>query len=427
MPRQDAREARNSSVGVGPASSPRYSGGSSERIVKPRTSVRIRKPPSQRAVSSSSAMAAHHKPSAGRLPTGVRAVNVGLKLFGDALRAQGAAAVDVDWRIPAGGRPDLVRALTRTHGWLAASIEAANAEVCRRLDAAAPLLTGMAAAGDVVPGLGERMLLHPGPPLPWDEFCDPLRRSAHVAVMAEGWADTPAAAEALIASGGVDLDAANHHGTVLPMATVLGPSAPVFVAENPQGGTTAYSGSNPGPGPSAWFGVESPEAVARLVFLRDAVRPVLEAAIRAEGPIDVFSFASQGLQMGDDGHMRTQASTNLLIRTLLPALVAQDDPRRGDVARFLATNHLFFLNVAMAAAKATSDWAGAVPGSSIVTGMARNGTTFGVRLAGIDRWFRAPAPTVEKALFHPGYGPDDGAPDIGDSAVLETLGLGGAA
>src|SRR2546429_5444976 len=150
MPRQDAREARNSSVGVGPVSSPRYSGGSSERIVKPRTSVRIRKPPSQRAVSSSSAMAANDKPPRGfravHLPTEVRAVNVGLKLFGDALRAHGAAAVDVDWRIPAGGRPDLVRVLTRCHGWLAASIEAAKAEVCRRLDTAAPLLPGMATA-----------------------------------------------------------------------------------------------------------------------------------------------------------------------------------------------------------------------------------------------------------------------------------------
>src|SRR5207302_8878572 len=109
---------------------------------------------------------------------------------------------------------------------------------------------------------------------------------------------------------GVELGAANHHGTVLPMATVLGPSAPVFVAENPQGGTTGYSGINQGPGATARFGVESPEAVARSVFLRDAVRPVLEPAILAAGPTDVFSIASQGLQRGDDAHTRTQASTN---------------------------------------------------------------------------------------------------------------------
>jgi hypothetical protein len=131
--------------------------------------------------------------------------------------------------------------------------------------------------------------------------------------------------------------------------------------------------------------------------------------------------------MGDDAHMRTQASTNLLIRALLPGLVAADGDGGVKVARFLATNHLLFLNVVMAAAKTTSDWASAVPGSSIVTGMARNGTTFGVKVAGLDRWFTAPAPDVGQALFHPGYGPADAAPDIGDSAVLETLGLGGAA
>jgi hypothetical protein len=377
----------------------------------------------------------HDNGSPVQLPGRVAVVNVGLKLFGDAVRSQGAGVVDVDWRIPAGGDPALVAALTATYGPHTPRVEEANAEVCRRLDSAAPVLSGLATAGDVVPGMGERTLLHPGPPLAWEEVCDPLRRSAHVAVMAEGWAETPEAAEALITSGDVDLRPANEHATVGPMATVLGPSAPVFVVENPQGGgphgNRAFAGINQGPGAAAWFGVETPDAVARLVLLREAVRPVLEralaATIEAGGPIDIFSVAAQGLQMGDDAHMRTQACTNLLIRALLPGLVAADGDRGAEVARFLATNHLLFLNIVMAAAKATSDWACGVPRSTIVTGMARNGTSFGIRVAGLDRWFAAPAPDVGQALFHPGYGPGDAAPDIGDSAVLETLGLGGAA
>jgi hypothetical protein len=248
--------------------------------------------------------------------------------------------------------------------------------------------------------------------------------------MAEGWAETPEAAEAMIAAGGVDLQPANEHATVGPMATVLGPLAPVFVVENPSNGNRAFAGINQGPGAAPWFGVETPEAVARLVLLREAVRPVLEKAVavttQSGGPLDIFAMAAQGIQMGDDAHMRTQACTNLLIRTLLPGLVAGGD-HGVEVARFLASNHLVFLNIVMAAAKATSDWAAAVPGSSIVTVMSRNGTTFGVKVSGDDRWFTAPAPAVGQALFHPGYGPADAAPDIGDSAVLETLGLGGAA
>ena len=362
------------------------------------------------------------------LPDEVRVVNVGLSLLGDAIRQQGAAAVDVDWRIPAGGREDLVAALARLYGPLAGRIDAANAEAVRRLDEGSPAVIGIGSALDEVPGMEAAMVLHPGPPLPWEEFCDPLKRSVRAAAMAEGWASSPEDAEALVAGGKVRLDAANHHRTVVPMASALGPSTPVFVVENADGGNRAHSALNQGPGKTAWFGVETQEAVQRLVFLRDAVGPVLAAAVRAAGPIDVFSLVAQGLQMGDDSHMRTQATTNLLLRHLLPFLVEVDHTATSEVARFLSANHLFFLNVAMAAAKAVADWAAQVPDASVVVGMARNGTTFGVRIAGAgDRWFVAPAPLVGDALYHAGFGPDDAAPDIGDSAVLELVGLGGAA
>ncbi|HWC69970.1 MAG TPA: DUF1116 domain-containing protein [Actinomycetota bacterium] len=361
------------------------------------------------------------------LPEQVRVVNVGLSMFADSVTAQGADAVDVDWKIPAGGHPGAVDALGRLLGPAADGIDAANAEVVRRLDQATPVLRSIGTAIDEVPGMGERTILHPGPGLPWAEFCDPLRRSVRAAVMAEGWASSPEDAERLVAGGGVTLESANRHSASVPMASSLGPSAPVFMVEDPQSGHRAYSGINQGPGQTPWFGVETPAAVDRLVFLRDAVAPVLGTVIRESEPVDVFSFVAQALQMGDDAHMRTQAATNILIRHWLPALSGVDHPARTDVAGFLASDHLFFLNIAMAAARCATAWAAEVEGSSVVVGMARNGTTFGIRLSGADdRWFPAPAPPVEDALFHPGFGPDDGAPDIGDSAVLELIGLGGA-
>jgi len=362
------------------------------------------------------------------LPDDVRVVNVGLSMFAETVIDQGADAVDVDWKIPAGGRPESVGALTRLYGPAARSIDDANAEVVRRLDAATPVLRSIGTARDDVPGMDDRTILHCGPPLPWREFSDPLRRSVRAAVMAEGWASAPEQAERLVSERGVVLESANAHATSVPMATALGPSAPVLVVEDHQSGHRAYSGINQGPGQTAWFGVETPAAVDRLVFLRDAVAPVLDSVIRAGDPVDVFSFVAQALQMGDDAHMRTQAATNILIRHWLPALVEVEDAAAVDVARFLASDHLFCLNIAMAAARCATGWAAEVEGSSIVIGMARNGTTFGIRLSGAeDRWFIAGAPSVEDALFHPGYGPDDGALDIGDSAVLELIGLGGAA
>jgi hypothetical protein len=361
------------------------------------------------------------------LPETITVVNTGLDLFADALRAQGVDVVDVDWRIPAGGDEELIAALTRAYGVAAARIDEANREVLRRLDESKPVLVRVAPALEVVPGMDGTTILHPGPPLEWERFCDPLRRSVHAAAMAEGWAATPGEAEDYIARGRVRLEAANHHATVVPMATALGPTAPVAVVENPQGGNFAYSALNQGMGAVAWFGVDSPRAVARLVWLREVAGRLLDRVLAASGPVDVFALASQGLAMGDDVHMRCQASTNLLIRHLLADLAGLDDGGRTELARFLSQAHLFFLNLAMAAAKATADWCASVRGSTIVTAMARNGTTFGIRLGGIEGWFLAPAPPVVDALYHSGYGPDDAAADIGDSAVLELVGLGGAA
>ncbi len=362
-----------------------------------------------------------------QLPEQVAVVNVGLPLFATAVQAQGRPAVQVDWRVPAGGDPQVVAALRRLSGLLTDRIDAANAEVFRRLNTGVPHLVGVRPAGEVVPTLGDRMLLHAGPRLDLGNACDPLRRSMRAAVVAEGWAPDVTAADRLLTDGEVALSPANESGVVVPMATVMGPTTPVWVVENETGGTRAYAPLGQGSGDVAWFGKDSPGAVERLVFLREAALPVLSEGVAATDPVDVLSLAAQAVAMGDDVHVRTQAATNLLLRTLLPALVAGQHPRRVDVARYLSANHLLFLTLAMAAARSLTAWAAQVEGGSIVTTMARNGTQFGARLCGDDTWFLAPAPQVGSALFQPGRGPEDGAPDIGDSAVLELVGLGGAA
>jgi Protein of unknown function (DUF1116) len=361
------------------------------------------------------------------LPDEIAVVNVGLGLFRDAVAAQDRPVENVDWRIPAGGDPAVVGALRRLYGPRAAKVEAANAEVVRRIDQSQPVLLGIQAARDVVPGFGGRMLLHCGPRIDYDRACDPLQRSLRAAVVAEGWAADTGGAGRLLANGEVALEPANLHDTVVPMVTAIGPTQPVFVVENAPGANRAYSPLNQGPGETAWFGRETETAIERLRFLRDVVGPLLDQVIQRTAPIDVFGLAAQGVQMGDDVHIRTQASSNLLIRTLLPALSALDDTRRVDVAVFLAQNYLFFLNLAMAAARATTGWAMDVPDSSIVTTMSRNGTDFGVRLAGGDDWFLAPAPPIGQAMYYAGFGPETSAADVGDSAVLELVGLGGPA
>ncbi|WP_214370517.1 DUF1116 domain-containing protein [Pseudonocardia sp. H11422] len=361
------------------------------------------------------------------LPDEVEVVNVGLPMFADAIRDQGRPVQHVDWRIPAGGDLAAVAALGRLYGDHAAAIDEANAEVVRRLNEGVPQLVGISTVADAVPGYEGRMILHSGPTLPYLDHCDPLRRSMRAAVVAEGWASDVEEAGGLLARGEITLDAANHHDAVVPMASAVGPSQPVFVVENREGGTRAFSSINQGPGEVAWFGRETDAAIARLRFLAEIGGPAIRRIVEAAGPLDILAIAAQGITMGDDLHMRTQAATNLLTRTWLPHIAALPDDAREPFAQYLGGNHLFFLNLAMAAAKSLQLWAQQVGGSSIVTTMSRNGTTFGIKLAGSSDWHITEAPPVGEAMYYSGQGPETSAKDIGDSAVLELTGMGGPA
>lgn len=351
------------------------------------------------------------------LPRGVEAVNLGVATFADALRAQGAPVVEVDWRPPPA---DLVAPLTRL--W-SDRVAAANAAVVDRVEAATPCAVTVAPAREVVPDLRDGLLLHSGPPIAWERVCDPQRRALAAAAVFEGWAADREDAARRLADGEIALAPGNEHDHVGPMTGVCSPSMPVWVVEGD--GARAFSTLNEGPGRTLWFGVGDDEAVERLRFFRDELGPTLARLLARRGPVDVFALAAQGLNMGDELHMRSQATGNLLIRDLAPAFAALGGEPS---ARFVAGNHHFFLNLTMAACKCAWLSVGAVPGSSVVAVMARNGTEMGLQLAGLPgRWFTAPAAPVQDQLLREGHGPDDAALDIGDSAVIECTGLGGMA
>jgi hypothetical protein len=355
----------------------------------------------------------------------VAAVNVGLDVFGQAVRDQGAEAVDVDWRPPAGGDDEVVSSLAALWGRHGDLVDRANAAVLERLEAARPLARTVARAGDLVPGLDDGMLLHSGPPVEWPRVCDPQRRALLAACVLEGWAPDRDAAARLLDDGQVRLAPGNEHDHVGPMTGVCSPSMPVWVVEDEDSGVRALSTLNEGPGRTFWLGVGDDEAVDRQRFVRDRAGPLLAALLEQAGPVDVLSLAAQGLQMGDELHMRSQATGNLLVRELVAAFAAEGGE---DVAAFIAGNHHFFLNLTMAAAKCLSLAAAGEEGSTVVHLMARNGTDMAIQVAGLPgQWFAAPAAPVQDALLREGYGEEDAAADIGDSAVIECIGLGGMA
>jgi hypothetical protein len=353
----------------------------------------------------------------------VSAVNLGLSTFADAVRAQGAPVVDVDWRPPAAGDADAVALLTRLWGAHGDAIADANRRAVAAIEGASPRAVTVAPARDVVPGIRDGVLLHSGPPITWDRVCDPQRRALLAAVLFEGWAPDRESAAALLERGEIALEPGNEHDHVGPMTGVCSPSLPVWVVED--GDRRAYSTLNEGPGRTLWFGVGDDESVQRLRFFRDELGPRLAALLERRGPVDVFDLAAQGLNMGDELHMRSQATGNLLLRDLAPAFAALGGE---DSATFIAGNHHFFLNLTMAASKCASLAATECTGSSIVSLISRNGTDVGIQLAGMPgRWFVAEAAPVGDVLLREGFEAGDAARDIGDSAVIECVGLGGMA
>jgi Protein of unknown function (DUF1116) len=307
------------------------------------------------------------------------------------------------------------------------SVKAANAEALRRLVAADPVLVDCAPAGEVL-GLEPRTILHAGPPIGWAAMCPPLQGAIVGALRYEGWADGEEKALRLAAGGEVRFEPCHHRGAVGPMTGLVTRSMPVFVVENRAFGNRGCATINEGLGRVLRFGANDDAVLSRLGWLRDEAGPFLGRAIRRAGGIALRPLMAQALAMGDELHQRNVAASSLFLRALLPALVREaSGPALGRLADFVAGNDQFFLNLAMAAAKAAADPLAGVPGATIVSAMARNGTEFGIRVAGCGpRWFTAPVNTPE-GLFFPGFGPADANPDLGDSAIVETVGLGGMA
>ncbi|NYJ05604.1 DUF1116 domain-containing protein [Petropleomorpha daqingensis] len=353
-------------------------------------------------------------------------VAAGVDVFSDALRAQGAEVHDVDWRPPAFGDPADLAALA-----LDARRAAANRTAVERVLAAGSQLVDVQPARAVL-DLPDRMLLHAGPPIEWADASGPMRGALIGACLFEGWADTAEEAERILAAGEIALDPCHHHSAVGPMAGVTSPSMWMWCLQDPVGGGRAFCNLNEGLGKVLRYGAYGPEVIERLHWMADVLGPVLAAAVRTPleagvDPIDVKAILAQMLQMGDEGHNRNRAGSAITLRELAPALAEVDAPAKAisAVLRFIGGNEHFFLNLGMPTAKLAMDAARGVPGSTMVTVMARNGTEFGIQTAGTgDRWFTGPAQTPV-GLFLGDYGPDDANPDIGDSAITETYGVGG--
>ncbi len=311
-------------------------------------------------------------------------------------------------------------------------IEKANKLAVERMMDSRPILVGVEKAGQVIPGREgkENLLTHAGPPITWERASGPMRGAIAGALIFEGRVKTYEEAEKLVLSGEIDLEPCHHYQSAGPMSGLISHSMSVYVLEDQTNDNyRTFSGLNEGYGKVLRYGAYSEEVINRLRWMDDVMAPVLDAAIKDVGGVDIRALIAEALHMGDEGHNRNKSASLLFLKALAPGIgkVCKDPQITSDILKFMGDNALTVLNPVMAACKAMADAAHNVEGSTVVSAMARNGTDFGIRVSGLgDQWFTALAPPVE-GLYFPGFTAEDANPDLGDSTITETAGIGGFA
>ena len=357
-------------------------------------------------------------------------INVGLKSFAEVCEEFGCEVVQYDWMPPAGGDIKLIKTLNFLRNY--EGIDEKNREVIAKVVASQPILKDNVRAKDVIPEMREgKVILHAGPPVAYENMPDPMQGSCVGAVLFEEWADNEADARKMLENGEIKFIPCHHVNAVGPMGGITSPNMAVFVVENETDGHRAYCTMNEGIGKVLRFGAYSEEVVNRLRWMRDVLGPVLGRALRSmDNGLALNPLIAKAVAMGDEFHQRNIAASLAFLKEVAPIITKMDgldEKDRYDVIKFLADTDQFFLNIMMATGKAVMDSARDGTDGTIVTAMCRNGYEFGIRIAGMgDEWFTGPVNTPQ-GLYFTGYDAEDACPDMGDSAITETFGVGGMA
>ncbi len=357
-----------------------------------------------------------------------KVINVGLKSFNESIRDFGGEVVQYSWKPIAGGDRRLMRIVAELNAM--ESVRKANQSVVDRMKDVQLFLVDVVPAKSVIPILNGKTLLHAGTVIEYRDMTGPMQGSCIGAAIFEGWAKNENEARTLLNSGKVTFIPCHDVHAVGPMGGITSGNMPVLVVKNIIDSTVAYCTMNEGIGKVLRFGAFSDEVIDRLHWMANVLGPTIAKAVSVlPDGLNLNTIIAKAISMGDEFHQRNIASSLLLLKELIPLIntVDTDQEKKSRVQRFLAETDQFFLNVMMACGKVMVDYARKVDEGTIVTAMTRNGRDFGIRIAGMgDEWFTAPVNTP-RGLYFAGYSEDDANPDIGDSAITETIGVGAMA
>ena len=356
----------------------------------------------------------------------IQVLNMGLETFSSDLTSLKVPVVQIDWKPEPMSTRDSREILMNIYKNMD-EIRAANEKAMDRVLSAQPTWVDVGLAKDVIPGFTEKTITHAGPPISWEKMCGPMQGAVIGAIIYEKSAENEEEARKVAASGEFRFAPCHHFNAVGPMSGIISAHMPVIVVEDKLTGARAYSTfNNEGRGRPLSFGAFGQDTQDMLLFIRNVMGPALGKVVREAGGVNLKSIIAKAIQMGDDCHNRLVGATSLFWRELVPHFnkAGVDSGTVQELGELIRDNDWFFLNFSMAASKVTMDSARNIPMSTLVTAMARNGVEVGIQISGMnDEWFTVKAPKV-KGIYFPGFSEEDANPDLGDSAITETSGIG---
>ena len=274
-------------------------------------------------------------------------------------------------------------------------------------------------------GLADKTILHAGPPIEFARMCEGHRRGMASACLFEGWAQDASEAVRLLESGGVKLAAACDYATNGSGYGIITKSVPLLIIEDRDYGSRAglFPAEGRFGGGFCGWGVYSDEIAANLAWLRDVLFRDLVSVLKDVGGFPLKDIFAEARRMGDELHSSQKAIDALFTRAIVP--YALKCGNAAELLDYFASTTRFTHNFGQAASRALVLGVEAAGKRGFLTAAGGNGVEYGIKVAGSDKWYVAPAPMIEGPYLVPGAKRENQLPWLGDSSITECRGWGG--
>jgi len=354
------------------------------------------------------------------------AVNLGLQAFGDAVAEQGASCVQIHWKPPV----DKELAPLLNDPVINAKIDEANRTAMEMLMDADLQWVGMKRAIDVVPGMKPNYILHAGPPITWEKMGSLQRIGCVGGALHEGLAKTKEEALAMLEAGEIEIKSSYDFDSIGAGAGIVTAKMIMNICENTKTGFRGYCAPFEGRDGLSLWGMYNEKVEANLQVIENVFAPAVNRVLETQGPINVSGIIARALQMNDELHSRQTAASLMLTSELMPKFMASDLDRETmtTCVEMLVASERWFHPLTMSSAMANLKGLQGLDHCTLVTMICSNGVENGIKFADTgDEWFLAEAPRFFGQYFSSEWGDDDASLHMGDSTVVEVVGLGGFA